>query len=360
MPEDAPDTAPHHHEQTGDRRADDSRMSFGDHLDQLRVTLIRAIIGWFLATIVCMVFGKEVLGVVFRPLLLAQHANGLPPTLQVLSPMAGFTSYLKIAFIAGLIVSMPWVIYQVWAFVAPGLYGHEQRSLKKLVPLSGGLFVVGVAFLYFVVLPIVLHFFIQFNQSFALPDFAGPSLMTRLLSDEPAPADVGPVGDGGSADGEAAATDGSSAPFVVVILDADPPSPAVGAVWFNRSENRFKINTPAGLMMTAAFERQAAGSALQSQFAVDFYISFVLMLALGFGVAFQMPIVVYFLARTEIVPLEVMVKGRRYILLGIVIAAAVLTPPDVISQLLLAAPMYALFELGLLAARAKERKPAEA
>ena len=80
------------------------------------------------------------------------------------------------------------------------------------------------------------------------------------------------------------------------------------------------------------------------------------MLALGFGVAFQMPIVVYFLARTKIVPLAVMAKGRRYVLLGIVVAAAIMTPPDVISQLLLAGPMYALFEVGLLAARMREAK----
>ena len=91
MPEDAPATAPHQREHNADRPADDPRMSFGDHLDQLRGTLIKAIVGWFLATIVCLVFGTEVLGIVFRPLLIAQHVNGLPPTLQVLSPMAGFT-----------------------------------------------------------------------------------------------------------------------------------------------------------------------------------------------------------------------------------------------------------------------------
>ena len=347
MPEDAPATAPHQRERNADPQAEDPRMSFGDHLDQLRSTLIKAIVGWLLATIVCMLFGTEVLGIIFRPLLIAQHANGLPPTLQALSPMSGFTSYLKIAFLAGLIGSMPWVLYQIWAFTAPGLYAHEQRSLKKLVPLSGALFAVGVAFLYFVVLPIVLHFFIRFNQRFALPEFSSQSFMAQLLSGGPEAEDA--------ANADDAAPDVSIAPFVLVVVDEDPFTPADGAIWFNRSQNRLKINTSRGLM-TAAFTRQDAASALQSQFAVDLYISFVLMLALGFGVAFQMPIVVYFLARTKIVPLEVMAKGRRYVLLGIVVASAIMTPPDVISQLLLAGPMYALFEVGLLAARLRERK----
>ena len=359
MPEDAPASAPHQRERDANPKAEDPRMSFGDHLDQLRSTLIKAIVGWFLATVVCMVFGTEVLGIIFRPLLIAQHVNGLPPTLQVLSPMSGFTSYLKIAFLTGLIGSMPWVLYQIWAFIAPGLYAHEQRSLKKLVPLSGALFAVGVAFLYFVVLPIVLHFFIRFNQRFALPEFSSQSFMAQLLSGEPDAEDAANENESTNADDAANAADGSGGAFVVVVVDEDPPSPAPGAIWFNRSQNRLKIKTPGGLM-TTAFTRQDAASALQSQFAVDLYISFVLMLALGFGVAFQMPIVVYFLARTQIVPLEVMAKGRRYVLLGIVVAAAIMTPPDVISQLLLAGPMYALFEVGLLAARLREGKEAKA
>ena len=96
---------------------------------------------------------------------------------------------------------------------------------------------------------------------------------------------------------------------------------------------------------------------MQSQFAVDFYISFVLMLALAFGIAFETPVVVFFLAWSGIVPTATMVRSRRYILLGTVIASALLTPPDIISQMLLAGPMYLLFELGVLVARFAERKP---
>ena len=102
----------------------------------------------------------------------------------------------------------------------------------------------------------------------------------------------------------------------------------------------------------------ATSTAMQSRFALDYYISFVLMLALGFGVAFETPVVVYFLARTGLVTTTAMKRVRRYVFLGAVISAAMLTPPDIISQLLLAGPMYLLFELGLLIAQAVERRPA--
>jgi sec-independent protein translocase protein TatC len=96
---------------------------------------------------------------------------------------------------------------------------------------------------------------------------------------------------------------------------------------------------------------------MHSQFALDFYISFVLTLALAFGIAFETPIVVFFLSWTKLVPTAKMAAGRRYVLLAVVVTAAILTPPDVISQLLLAGPMYLLFELGLVIARIIERRP---
>ena len=99
---------------------------------------------------------------------------------------------------------------------------------------------------------------------------------------------------------------------------------------------------------------------LHSQFALDFYISFVLMLALAFGIAFETPVVVFFLAWTGIVTTAAMGRARRYVLFATVILAAMLTPPDVISQLLLAGPMYLLFELGIFVARITERKPVDA
>ena len=136
----------------------------------------------------------------------------------------------------------------------------------------------------------------------------------------------------------------------VVIMD-----PETGDMWINSTTRRLIVQTKTGPLSTP-MESGASSTTMASQFALDFYVSFVLMLALAFGIAFETPIVVYFLVRSGIVPRATMARSRRYVLLGTVIAAAMLTPPDVISQLLLAGPMYLLFELGLFVARVAERK----
>ncbi len=145
--------------------------------------------------------------------------------------------------------------------------------------------------------------------------------------------------------------------LTVPILEDDPPEPRPGDLWVSASRRRLMYRTPTGLW-SMPFEVGATSTAMQSQFAIDFYISFVLMLALAFGVAFETPLVVFFLAWTGIVTTRAMKRARRYVFLGTVAAAAMLTPPDIISQLLLAGPMYLLFELGLLVARTVDGRSA--
>ena len=309
-----------------------SRMSFGDHLEELRSSLIRALLGVLLTTVICLVFGKEILEIVCRPLFAAQHANGLPPLLQTLAPTAAFVAYLKVGFLGGVVLATPWVIYQAWRFVQSGLYRTEQRFVGFLIPASFALFAAGVLFLYFLVLPIVFNFFIEFNQGFNTPAFAVTA---------EAPIDA-PVHDG-------------SGPTLPVYQD-DPSGTSQGDMWIDGRTNRIVVDTGNGhWYMTLT--RTTAASSMQSHFAIDYYVSFVLLLALAFGIAFETPIVVFFLSWTGIVSTAVMAKGRRYVVLGVVFLSAVLTPPDVISQTLLAIPMYLLFELGLLAARIADRKP---
>jgi len=277
----------------------------------------------------------DILKIICRPLLHAQWANGMQPSLQALSPTAGFTAYLKIGILSGLILSAPWVILQAWRFVAAGLYQSERRFLTRLVGPSVGLFVIGVLFMYWVVLPIVLQFFISFNNSFGSSSLSPLSLQPAVqTTTEPAmPAPTNPV---------------------LPLMDQDPANPADGQSWVNMNTRRLMIKTPQGIW-SVPWQPAPNAPVMQSQFAIDFYISFVLMLSLAFGLAFETPLVVFFLAWSGVVPVADMRRARRYVLLGIVIAAAVLTPPDVISQLLLAAPMYLLFELGLLAARRVDR-----
>ena len=149
------------------------------------------------------------------------------------------------------------------------------------------------------------------------------------------------------------------APLRLPVLTEDPPDPAVGDTWINETSLRMVTNTAQGVL-SVGLEPDAVATTVQSQFAIDFYISFVLMLALAFGIAFETPIVVFFLAWSGLVSTMAMRKARRYVLFGAIVAAAMLTPPDVISQMLLAGPMYLLFELGLLVASLVEKTvPAE-
>ncbi len=313
-------------------------MSFGDHLEDLRGCLIRSLVGVVLGAAVALYFGKATLALIYRPLLIVQANNGLPPNLQALSPTAAFSAYLKIGLLSGLILAMPWVLHELWTFVGTGLYPHERRFVRRLIVPSVGLFAVGVLFLYSIVLPILLQFFISFNEAFDTPNLSPTTFQTLLLQVDKPPE-----------------TNESAQPAQVPLLKENPPDPKPGEIWVNTTTTRLMLMTSDGVWSTS-LERRATPSAMRSQFAIDFYISFVLTLALAFGVAFETPIVVFFLCWSGIVPPTVMARARRYVLLGAVIAAAVLTPPDVISQLLLAGPIYLLFEIGLLAARVTERK----
>ena len=100
---------------------DGSRMSFGDHLDELRRCLMLALIGVVIASVACLIVGKHILAFIYKPLLVVQHANGLPPNLMALSPTAAFTSFLKIGFLTGLIIAMPWVLVQGWRLPLDGV-----------------------------------------------------------------------------------------------------------------------------------------------------------------------------------------------------------------------------------------------
>ncbi len=315
-----------------------SRMSFGDHLDELRRSLIRALIGVLLATILAFAIGDQILGIVIKPLLTVQYANGLQPSLTVLSPMGGFTAYLKISFLSGLILAMPWALYQLWSFIASGLHSHERRFIRTLAPASLGLFVVGVLFLYYIVLPIVLHFFITFNSSFGLPNLELSRFEKMVLPEHvegPAVADA-------------------ITPGTMSAMTTDPTSPKPGDWWINTTTRRIMFKTATDVW-SVPLQQGALAAPMTSQFALDSYISFVLMLALAFGIAFETPIAVFFLSWSGIVPIETMKRGRRYVLLAMVFVSAVLTPPDVISQILLAGPMYLLFEIGLFVSKMTQR-----
>jgi sec-independent protein translocase protein TatC len=223
------------------------------HLIELRQRLLKSVVALGIAFVPCAIYANELFTLIAMPLIEKMPQGG---KLIATSLVAPFMAPFKLALFVALFAAMPYVLYQAWAFVAPGLYKREKRFAVPLVVSSIVLFYAGVAFAYFVVFPLMFAF-----------------LTTTA-----------PVG-------------------VQVMTD-----------------------------MTN-------------------YLDFVLLLFFAFGIAFEVPVAVVLLAATGLVRIETMTKNRGYVILGIFIIAAFLTPPDALSQTFMAGPMYLLYELGIILSR---------
>ena len=284
-------------------------MSLGDHLDELRGRLILMIVGVFIGLVICLCFGKFLvssLQIPYENALKQLHKSqeqdpNLPellvaePDKAIVKPAEGATEieflryemsqlkaeidilrvevydipltskapadtfkiYLKVSLLFGLLLSSPWVIWHIWAFISSGLYKKEKKFAHAVAPASTILFISGVLFFMFVIAPMVMQFFVKFDKMF----------------------------------------------------DVD------------------------------------------TQWTLLNYVNMILGLTLVFGVAFQMPIIVVFAERIGLVKIEQLGQGRKFVLLGLVIVSAMATPPDVISQIALAVPLYILYEGSILVCR---------
>lgn len=304
---------------------DAASMPLGDHLEELRRRLILAALGLVPIVILALAFGSQILGFLIRPVTRALRDAGLNPELQATSPIETFASYVHIALVAAVLVGSPWVLYQAWRFVAPGLYAAERRFVYVLVPLSSVLTVIGVSFLYGVILPVVLSFFIGFG------------------------AGVGDRDPGRAAWPESVLVDGLPPTATIPILAGDPPDPEPGQEWINTRlmQRRVCIALQGGMpVIVGSPLTKAAGIA--QQYRVREYVGLFLNLALAFAIGFQTPVVVLLLGWTGLVTKTMLVRYRRYIALGVVVLSAILTPADPISMVLLAVPLYLLFEFGMV------------
>lgn len=223
------------------------------HLLELRTRLMRAAIAVALVAIPCLIYANDLFTLVAMPLIQSLPKGATMISTSVVAP---FMTPFKLALYVALFVAMPYVLYQIWAFVAPGLYRHERRFAVPLLVSSIILFYAGVAFAYFVVFPLAFKF--------------------------------------------------------------------------------FATTTPAGVQMMTDMTQ---------------YLDFVLVLFLAFGAAFEMPIAIVLLVWTGMVKPETLSSNRGYVILGIFVVAAILTPPDAISQTAMALPMYLLYEFGLVMAK---------
>jgi sec-independent protein translocase protein TatC len=322
---------------------DQVRMSIGDHLDALRSHLIRGMLGVCVGVVVGIALGKPILEAVCRPVVMILKAHHLDPRLQVLNPQEPFVIWIKIGLFTGLILGGPYLIWEIWRFVAQGLYAREKKLVRKMIPASIVLFASGVLFFFFLVLPLALNFFVSFAGRLTTTSVE-PSWLQRMVVGTPETETVTtqPTGPG------------------VPVLPGSPLDPEPGRSWIDSAASELRFSTDEGIFsipVTLVGEQ----SMVQSQFRLQEYISFVGMLALSFGIAFQMPVVVVFLAWADIFSAKQMASVRKYVIFGIAIAAAVLTPtPDAMSMTLLAVPMFLLFEGGLVLARLTERRQTKA
>jgi sec-independent protein translocase protein TatC len=242
-----------------DDAPDDSQESFMSHLVELRTRLVRSIAAVAIVTIALVPFAKDIYAALAAPLL-----NVLPKgSTMIATDVTGtFLVPLKVTLMAAILVALPYVLWQAWAFVAPGLYQHEKRLAVPVLVSSFLFFLIGMAFAYFVVFPVAFGFFAGY--------------------------------------------------------------------------------TPAGVQMMTD---------------IDKYLSFVLTMFIAFGVTFEVPVVVIVLVRLGMVSLDKLRSIRPYVVVGAFVIGAIFTPPDVISQLLLAVPLWLLYELGLAVARFWQPQP---
>ncbi|MFA5520774.1 MAG: twin-arginine translocase subunit TatC [Castellaniella sp.] len=237
--------------------------TFISHLVELRNRMVRAVVAVLAVFLVLSIYPGfgAIYDLLARPMLAAMPAGTSMIATGVVSP---FLVPVKVTLMAAFILALPYVLYQAWAFVAPGLYQHEQRLALPLIASSSLLFLLGMAFCYFVVFRTVFNFMIGI----------APESITM-------------------------ATD------------------------------------------------------------IEAYLSFAMTMFIAFGVTFEVPIAVVLLVKSGMVTVEKLKSMRGYIIVGAFVLAAVVTPPDVLSQFMLALPLCLLFELGLIIARMVQPRPSE-
>lgn len=294
-------------------------MSLGDHLEELRKRVVFALVGIVPLVILGLVFGAPLIDILVVPLREQLVAADQPTKLLATSPLETFGAYLKVSLVLALIVGMPWVLFQLWLFIAPGLYQAEKRFVYFLLPLSAVMTAIGIAFLYYILLPVSLYFLISFGTSIAQ--------------------DVVPA---------SAALPPGIELSEIPVLGAEPEAPAVGEMWVNERLNELRIRVDESRTLGVPLRGDGL---IAQEYRIGEYISLVFMLGIVFALAFQLPVVLMLLGWVGILEPKELTKYRRHIVFGCGVAGAVLTPQDPMSMILLGGALYALFEFGIVLMR---------
>lgn len=300
------------------RTTHNATMPLGQHLDELRRRILFSMYGLVPILCVALYFGKPLLQIVIAPVEKALISSGQSPHLISTAPFETFNTYFKVSLIASVLIGAPWILYQLWLFIAPGLYDRERRFVYFLLPLSFVLTMAGVAFFYYVILPIILHFLITFQAGVGT---SGPAA-------KPIP-------------------EGIVLPTLPV-FNYDPTGAPEGSLYLNEELQQLRVVLKDGKVLSMPL---TLGTGVRPDYRVSETVSMMLLLSLAFAVGFQMPVVVLVLGWARIVSIEFLTKNRKYALFFCSIVAALLTPADPFSMLLMMVPLYGLYELGILLLR---------
>lgn len=266
-----------------------------EHLAELRTRLIWSLLAFVVAMTACFVVWEPIYDFLTVPLCTALENHGQPCSLVFLSLQEGFFLAFSISMMAGLVISFPVISYQLWRFVAPGLYRNEKRAFLPFMLASPFMFLLGAAFAYYVIAPMAFDFFLGFQTAGDLP--------------------------GATVAAEAQAGAGASP----VLTGATPVEDGAASIIFQGSAKAY-------LSLTMAF-------------------------IVSFGLCFQLPVLLTLLGRAGIVTSGGLGRMRKYALVGILVIAALATPgPDVMSQVILFAVVYPLYEVSIWLVRRHERQ----
>tara|TARA_B100001996_G_scaffold265735_1_gene207450 strand:+ start:1795 stop:2565 length:771 start_codon:yes stop_codon:yes gene_type:complete len=248
----------------------DKETGFISHLTELRSRLIHSLIFLFIFFVICYFFSEYIYGFLVDPYAQAVKNDTVERRLIFTALQETFLTYLKVAFFASFFITSPFILIQIWKFIAPGLYEHEKSAIMPYLTLTPILFFLGGALVYYLIMPLAIKFFLSFESS---------GLSTSLP--------------------------------------------------------------------------------IQLEAKVNEYLSLVMKLIFAFGLSFQLPVVLSLLARIGVVDSEFLKTRRKYVIIIIFTAAAILTPPDPITQIGLAIPLLILYELSILSVSIIEKKSKE-
>ena len=274
---------------------EDSSAPLIEHLAELRTRIIWSLVAFIVAMTACFTVWNPIFNFLTQPLCHALEAQGQECNLILIQLQEGFFVAVNIAMLGGFVLAFPVIGYQMWRFVAPGLYKSEKNAFLPFLIASPVMFFLGAAFAYYVIMPMGYTFFLGFQQM---------------------------GGDMGAPAADAAATAAATAA-------ASGPDSAIESL-------------------------QRAGIAFQGS--VSEYLKLTTKFIIAFGLCFQLPVLLTLMGKAGLVSADALKRGRKWAVVGILVLAALATPPDVISQVVLFTVVYSLYEISVILVGRVERK----